>query len=184
VKSADWLACFAAVLGVSLAHCKKEQVAAQAREVPAPTFKIPPPHDTVCSVTVQPRELPPFVVGVGGDNDGICWGPPPPNPHPSANCGPAPGVDAPCADRKPWKPNLRAVVRARALAQASLDAPLKAALAKILACVTGPWTHHATLEVDATGKVKTSSTIACVAEAFDAMKLSGADSIVIDLTST
>ncbi|HEY1955819.1 MAG TPA: hypothetical protein VGH28_09400 [Polyangiaceae bacterium] len=176
-----WLPLVAAALGVSLAECNKQEVAPQAREVPAPTFKAPPPHDTVCSVSV---EQPPFVVGVGGDNEGICFAPPAPNPHPSANCGPAPGRESPCSDRRPWKPNVRAVVRSRQRARSQIEASLRDALAKILPCATGGWTHRVELAVDASGKVTSKSSVACVAEAFDAMKLPGPDSIVIDLTSS
>jgi len=178
----EWLPVMAAALGVSLAGCKKDEGTPHAREVPAPTFTIPPPHDTICSVSVA---RPPFVVGVGGENgEGVCYGPPAPNPHPSANCGPMPWPDSPCNDKKPHIANLRAVVRSGAFEQAQLAGPLKEALAKILPCVTGPWTHHATLEVDASGKVKTTSSVACVVQAFDAMTLPGLDSLVIDLTST
>jgi len=179
---AEWLPLMAAALGVSLAECKKDQGTPHASEVPAPTFKIPPPHDTICSVSVARA---PFVVGVGGENgEGVCYGVPAPNPHPSANCGPASAPDGPCADKKPWKPNLRAVVRSSNFEQDALAATIKAALANILPCVTGPWTHHATIEADESGKPKTTSNVACVVQAFDAMTLPGMDSLVIDLTST
>jgi hypothetical protein len=97
----EWLPVMATALGVSLAQCKKDQGTTHAREVPAPTFTIPAPHDTICSVSVV---QPAFVVGVGGDVEGVCYG-------------------APCSDRKPWKPNLRAVVRAREHDQSQLAAP-------------------------------------------------------------
>ena len=173
----EWLPVIAAALGVSLAQCKKDQGTTQAVVLPAPT--IPAPYDTVCSVEVA---RPAFVVGVGGDAEGTCYKPAP-NPHPSANCGPM-ATDAPCSEQKPWKPNLRAVVRSSAFEQSELAAPIKDALAKILPCISGPMTDHARLDVDANGKVTTTSTMECVARAFDAMRLPGRGSIVIDLTST
>jgi len=174
----EWLPLMAAALGVSFAQCKKDQ-ATHVSEVPQPTPTIPSPYDTVCSVEIA---RPPFVIGVGGENEGVCYRPAP-NPHPSANCGPL-AQETPCSDKKPWTPNLRAVVRSSAFEQSELAAPIKAALAKILPCISGPFTNQARIEVDAGGKAKTTSSVACVVQAFDAMTLPGMDSLVIDLTST
>ncbi|HEX4517592.1 MAG TPA: hypothetical protein VH054_28815 [Polyangiaceae bacterium] len=177
----EWLPIFAAALGVTLAQCKKDQGTTQAREAPAPTTAttIPSPHDTVCSVVVA---RPPFVVGVGGEAEGVCYTPVA-SPHPSANCGPT-ATETPCSEKKPWKPNLRAIVRSGAFEQSQLAPSIKEALGKIMPCISGPLTHRARLDVDASGKVKTTSSMECVAKAFDAMTLPGLDAIVIDLTST
>jgi len=175
-----WLSCVAAALGVSIAECNKHAGDAQkATAAPVPTYTIPPPHDTVCSVSVVPPERT-FVFGVAGeDGRGACYGPAP--IHPSANCGPKTGPEIPCADKKPWKPNLRAVVRARGFEQAELEAPLRDALAKILPTLSGPWQAHVTLEVDASGKLTVSPNAPAP---LSALTLPHEGTVTIDLTST
>jgi hypothetical protein len=180
-----WLASLAAVLGVSLAACKRDAGPPEVRVVTSSQpYTIPPPHDTVCSVSIEPLGEP-FVIGVGGSSgQGVCYVNVP-NPHPSANCGPMMD-EGPCADAKPPLPNVRAVVRARSVGRSLLEAPLREALSKVLQCGLGPMTVHVVLAVDADGHVTPRGTDlqACVIGAFAQLKLVGPAEIVVDLTST
>jgi hypothetical protein len=84
-------------------------------------------------------------------------------------------------------------LRSSTFDQSQLAGPIKEALAKILPCISGPrgeaaeqitMTNQARIQVDPSGKPKTTSALSCVVQAFDAMTLPGMDSLVIDLTST